>query len=395
MARRYKLAVLNSHPIQYFAPLYRYIAAADDIDLTVYYCSRQGLDAYIDAGFGTQVQWDIDLLAGYRAVFLPNLRRVGRMAGFFSLINPAIIAELRRGRFDALWVHGHNYLTYHLAIAAARLFGIPLWMRCDTHLGLSRSALKSRLRRPLLTLFYRQFAGLLAIGSRNADFYRHHRVPESRIFPAPYSVDNDHFMAQSAAARPHRADLRAEHGIAPDSVVILYASKLSARKHPLHLLRAYHAIRDRGCPAELVFVGSGTEEGALRQYAADHDLPGVHWLGFRNQSELPALYAMSDIFVLPAADEPWGLVINEVMCAGLPVIASAEIGAVADLVQPGANGYTFPVGAVDQLSAHLETLCGDADLRVRMGAASRAIIARWSYAETLAGIRTALAGTAS
>src|SRR2546428_10103483 len=105
MVNSVKLAILHSHPIQYFAPLYSRIAREPEIDLTVYYCSRQGVDAYCDEGFGQQLKWDIPLLEGYRYKFLPNLRHGDKVSGFLSLINPAIIKELGREGYDALWVN--------------------------------------------------------------------------------------------------------------------------------------------------------------------------------------------------------------------------------------------------------------------------------------------------
>src|SRR6185503_10281762 len=116
-----KLAVLNTHPIQYFAPLYRRLAQEPDLDLTVYFCSRQGLDEYLDEGFGERFKWDTSLLDGYRHKFLPNLRRRDQVTGFLSLINFGIIRELRRNRYDALLVNGHNHASYLIAMVAAKL----------------------------------------------------------------------------------------------------------------------------------------------------------------------------------------------------------------------------------------------------------------------------------
>lgn len=98
MAKKtYKIAVLNSHPIQYFAPLYKQIAQTDEIDLTVFYCSRRGIDSYIDEGFGQRIQWDIPLLEGYEHEFLTNWNRWTKYQGFLSLINPGIIPKLVGG----------------------------------------------------------------------------------------------------------------------------------------------------------------------------------------------------------------------------------------------------------------------------------------------------------
>ena len=114
--------------------------------------------------------------------------------------------------------------------------------------------------------------------------------------------------------------------------------------------------------------------------------------GFVNQSELPALYAASDVFVLPSEHEPWGLAVNEAMCAGLPVVVSREVGCVADLVRDGVNGYTPAAGDIEGLARALRRLIEDEGLRQRQGQASLARIQQWGYQQCLEGIRSALAG---
>lgn len=116
-----RLAALYSHPIQYFAPLFRALAARPEIDLTVYFCSRHGLDVSYDPGFGQAFKWDIPLLDGYRHVFLPNVCRGKGIDRFFSLLNPAIVSELRHRRYDAILVHSYQYATHWLAMLVAPL----------------------------------------------------------------------------------------------------------------------------------------------------------------------------------------------------------------------------------------------------------------------------------
>jgi glycosyltransferase involved in cell wall biosynthesis len=388
-----KLAVLNSHPIQYFAPLYRRIAQEEDIDLTVYYCSRQGLESYQDEGFGTTVQWDIPLLDGYNHTFLPNATGNEQVGEFFSLFNPSIVRELRKGDYDALLVHGHNYATHLLAIAAAKLTSTAVFMRGETHLELDRSPIKRALRQPVMRLLYRICDACLSIGTRNAEFYRQHGVEDDKMFQVPYTVDNAFFESAAAPYREDGREARAEFDFPPDKPLILFASKQTSRKRPADLLKAYEALRNRSVDAALVFVGSGPEEEELRHYAEEREIPDVHFLGFRNQSELPTLYALSDVFVLPSENEPWGLIINEVMCAGMPVVATREIGAVPDLVHHGENGLLYSVGRIDELSDHLETLVTDADLRRDMGERSLEIIDGWNHDRCVEGLRAALSET--
>ena len=166
----YRLAVLNTHPIQYFAPLYRRMSELPDIDLTVFYCSRQGAEARIDPGFQKSFAWDVPLLEGYRYKFLRNWRGEGRIDGFFDLINPGIIGELRKGRYDALLVHGHDVMTNLLGILAAKLSGTAVFMRTETHLLLKRSSLKSTVRRGFVDVMGRLCDAFLCVGTRNKEF---------------------------------------------------------------------------------------------------------------------------------------------------------------------------------------------------------------------------------
>jgi glycosyltransferase involved in cell wall biosynthesis len=278
-----------------------------------------------------------------------------------------------------------------VAAAAARAARIPTFMRCETHLGLRRSPLKNLFRRPLIWTYYRGLDGVLAIGSANREFYRAIGVPARRIFDMPYAVDNRRFMTGAPLVDGERKESRAGFGVHDDRPIVLYAAKFQRRKRPDDLLRAAARLNREGVIFHLVMVGSGEMETDLRALVQHLGLSNVHFAGFVNQAGLPSIYAACEIFVLPSESEPWGLAVNEAMCAGLPIVASSEIGCVPDLVHDGRNGRTFSAGNVAGLSDALRPLLADPDLRRRMGAASRDVIARWSYAECRAGLRAALA----
>ncbi|HVT26794.1 MAG TPA: glycosyltransferase, partial [Lacipirellulaceae bacterium] len=192
-SRHTRIAVLNSHPIQYFAPLYAYLNAAPDLDVTALYLSDLSLRGGRDAEFGLDVKWDVDLLSGYRARYLGQASK-REPGGFWSLVAPEVWGELRSGRYDVVWLHGHNYAANLIGLMAAKTAGLPVMMRGETHLGLPRYGIKSTLRRPLMGSLYRCCDRLLAIGSANAAFYQAMGVPRHKIFLVPYSVDNDRFI---------------------------------------------------------------------------------------------------------------------------------------------------------------------------------------------------------
>lgn len=388
--RAYRIAFVNTHPIQYFAPLYAYLTDACGLETTALYLSDFSLKGGADPGFRRAVTWDVDLLAGYEARFMGARASHRRIGGFFSMVAPELWGEIRRGGYDAVIVHGHNLAAHHVAQAAALASRTPVFTRGETHLGLRTSRLKGALRGPLLKTHYAGFDGVLAIGSANAAYYRAMGVAEDRIFAVPYTVDNARFIAAGAAARRDRAAMRARLGMHPELPAVLYASKFDRRKRPDDLLGAYAALRAQGVAAQLVLVGTGLMEEALKCRVAAEGIPDVVFPGFVNQSALPGVYAASDVFVLPSENEPWGLVVNEAMCAGLPVVLSAGIGSAPDLVADGVNGATFAAGDVAGLAAALRPILTDAGLRARMGAASLARIRGWSYAECGQGIRAAV-----
>ncbi len=392
----YRLAVVNSHPIQYFAPLYRMIETSPDIDITVYYCSREGLDrGHINPGFGREIVWDVPLLEGYRYKFLANLWGDRGVKGFLSLVNPGIISETRRGHFDAIILHGHNFATNLLALIAAKLAGTRVFIRSETHLLLHRRGLKRLLRKSVMTMFYKLCDACLYIGTLNRAFYRAHGVPEHKLFAVPYTVDNDFFITQAGQWAAAREAIRSEIGVPHSHPAILYASKLTPRKRPWDLLKAYARIRAGGTAAALVYVGDGSERAGLAAYAGQRGIPDVHFVGFKNQSELPKYYAAADVFVLPSENEPWGVVINEVMCAGVPVIATREVGAAADLVIDGETGHLYDCGDVAGLARALEAILTRPDVRQRMRLAALETIRGWNYDLSVAGIRAALQATSS
>jgi glycosyltransferase involved in cell wall biosynthesis len=390
--RNVRIAVLNSHPIQYFAPLYSYINAAKaGLDVTALYLSDYSISGGRDEDFGREVEWDIDLLAGYGSVFLGGRGKHRAPKGFWSLFAPKIWTELRSGKYDALWLHGHNYASNLLGLLAAKSASMHVLMRGETHLGCSRSSLKSLIRRPLIGSLYSVCDGLLAIGTANTEFYKAMGVPNRKIFLTPYAVDNDRFIRASRLTTERRREVRAKLGISAEAPAILFAAKFTERKRPFVLIEAAAALR-RATERQfdIVMVGSGELEVEMRALCARHGLKNAVFPGFINQAELPSIYGACDIFVLPSVEEPWGLAVNEAMCAKLAVVVSREVGCARDLVIDGVNGFAPRADDTHGFCQALKRLVEDDALRQRFGEASLAQIEHWGYRECLDGLRQAL-----
>jgi glycosyltransferase involved in cell wall biosynthesis len=342
-ASRPRLGVLATHPIQYQAPLYQELDRRGAVDLDVAFLSSAGATSVHDSGFGVTLAWDIDLLGGYRSTVLARRPLVGKAAWLVS-------ASRWLRQQDIVVLHGHSDPDILLAAAACRLLGVPYLLRGDSQAESSAVGMRRIARHLVAGAVVRNAAGALPIGQRNAVFsQRYGRIPH---YPAPYSVDNERFLAVSDAARPSRAERLTSLGLDPGRTTVIFSGKLTARKRPLDVVRA---IERCGAELNLLLLGDGPLRAEVRGY--EGSLP-VRCLGFINQAEMPCWYGSGDILALPSGHEPWGLVVNEGMACGLIPVVSDAVGCGPDLVR--GVGEVFPVGDVDALAAALILVARDA-----------------------------------
>jgi glycosyltransferase involved in cell wall biosynthesis len=394
--RPVRLAYLVSHPIQYQAPLLRRISLEPNIDLTVLFGSDFSVRGYKDEGFGVEVTWDTPLLYGYRSEFLPKLRDTGGLS-LSSPISRGIFAALKRLQPDALWVHGYASVNALHGILAANALGIPVILRAESWLA---DRARSPLKLAAKSLFFRALGhtvdAVMPIGTVNADYWAHY-IPSVLQFLMPYAVDNAYFAALAISAAPQEQELRDELRLSAGRPVILFASKLQTRKHADQLVEAYKrflATHSTHNAPYLVIVGDGEERANLEAQVASLGLTeSVRFAGFRNQSELPRFFQFADVFVLPSRHEPWGLIVNESMASGCPVIVSTDVGSHADLVTDGVEGCVYPVGDVAALTHALHRVFVTPETAKQMGEAARQRISTWSFEEDIRGLRSALAST--
>ncbi len=393
MDRKIRLAYLVSHPIQYQAPLLRHIAADPDIDLTVFFCSDYSLREHKDEGFGQIIKWDVPLVDGYNHVFLPALA-VGGPPTALRPFNHGLARMLQEGDYDVLWVHGYMRLYHLVSMMRARLQGRIVLNRDEAWaMSAARGPVKNAIKRLFYGLLRHLSHGWLVIGTANRDYYLVNGMSEETIFSVPYAVDNTAFAQRAADAGTTREALRAELGLEEGRPVVLYASKFMERKRPEDLVAAFARMAAEPAARRpyLVMVGDGERHAPLQEQAKSLNIEQlIRFAGFRNQSELPRFYDLCDVFVLPSLLEPWGLVVNEVMNAGRAVIVSDQVGAAADLVHDGENGFVFPAGNVGRLADALRQILSDPERCRRMGERSRQIIGAWGFQQDLEGLKQAL-----
>jgi len=382
-ARPIRLAILLSHPVQYFAPVFRELAKRPDVDLTVIYCRLDGAKMYFDPEFARDIRWDTPLLDGYRHKVLRGWDLRGA-TGPLAYLAPSIMSEIKAENYDASIVFGWAYLTCWLAFAKARWESIPWVLYGDTSVTYEKGkrGLKGWLRRMLLRALFKRTSAFLTSGAFNALFYEFHGVRARASFDAPFAIDNELFSNGARTAWTRRAEIRRGLGIPPHAIVLLFVGKLASHKRPQDLLHVLENLRRDHANLAAVFVGDGPLRKTLESEVASRDIANVFFLGFRNQSTLPPIYAASDVLVLPSSREAKALVTNEAMACGLPVIVSdrTAVWGPSELVRDGENGFVFPAGDLAALTGAVRRLVTDAPLRERMGKRSREIVGSFTPA---------------
>ena len=323
--------------------------------------------AFYDPDFKRSIVWDLPLTDGYESTYLTDTSL------FFEIKNA-----------DILWMHGWSSFVMRKALMIARRLRTPVLMRgenCDLAMP-DGSGLRSWFKRRYLAWIFQYCTAFLAIGTENKNYYLDRGIAKNQIFLTPYAVDNESFRIKAEAAEKGRDKLRSELGIVPKQKVILFSGKFMPRKRPDMLINAVNKINwEDGVVPALIFVGEGEMEEKLRTLA-----PNAIFLGFKNQNELPSIYNVADVMVLPSECEPWGLVVNEAMACGTAVIVSDQVGCAKDLLDDRC-GKVFLCDDTDALADSLVQCLKDAD---KMGLAASAAIKDWGFSEDIVGLRQAI-----
>ena len=384
-----RLAIVLSHPVQYYSPWFRWLRANSALEFRVFYLWEFGVTRQIDPQFKTAFQWDTDLLSGYEHEFVPNVSPDPGTHHFRGLDNPALPERLAAWNPGAVLLFGYNWLSHLRTIWWARRRGVPLLFRGDSHL-LGRGALPFS-RRLALRILYRQFAAITYVGAANRAYFRTLDVPDSRLFFAPHSVDAAHFNPDDPATRAAATRRREELGLVTKRVV-LFAGKFHDGKQPVELLQSFLEVA--GTNDALFFVGDGARKAQLLELAATRPDRLVRFLPFANQSEMPVVYALADIFALPSRGhyETWGLAVNEAMHLGVPCLVSDLVGCQRDLVTTGETGWVFAAGEPGALTATLRrTLAASPAELQRLAANARSRVSGYTYIQAGAGLLQAVA----
>jgi glycosyltransferase involved in cell wall biosynthesis len=291
-------------------------------------------------------------------------------------LTTGLVAALRELRPDVLVVGGWDQAAYLEAYALRAMLGAKFlwWVESNLRDRRAESPMLRRTKRALLA----GADGVVVPGSASKTYVAELGANDVRVWVAPNAVDNERYRR----GVPDRSD-RSE------PVQFLFVGRLESEKGLLTLLDAL-TLADAGC--ELTIVGDGSLRRRIEARVEGSAMPPTHLPGHLGRDDLAQRYAWADVFVFPSVSDPWGLVLNEAMAAGLPLITTSAPGAVDDLVIHGRNGLIVEPFDVACLAGAMSTLTADAALRSSMGAESSSIIAGFEPEAWASGMRDAVLG---
>lgn len=380
MKPKKRLAIITSHPIQYNAPLFKLMNEGDNsFMIRVFYTRGQSNGKVLDKEFGMSFNWDVPLLDGYEYSFVNNVSTDPGSHHFNGIINPTLNREIEDWNANAILVFGWAFSSH---LKALRHFHkkIPVLFRGDSTLidEPSGYSLKKAARRLFLKWVYSHVDYALYVGTASRQYFLAHGLKPSQLLFTPHAVDNGRFLNDDENYNQKAKNWRSNLGIDESNIVFLFAAKLIKKKDPELLIKAFISLNNVN--ARLVIVGNGELENELKE---KYKLcSAIIFIDFQNQSVMPVVYRLGDVFVLPSKGpgETWGLAINEAMACGRAVIASDKCGCSYDLILNDKNGYIFESGNQESLQSCMTKSLNNFK---EQGLYSRQIIKDWTYTATV------------
>ena len=348
-----RVVILTEIIAPYRIPVFNALAARPDIDPHVIFFSETDPSLRQWHVYKDEIKFSYEVLPSWR-------QRLGR---YNLLLNAGVGAALRRANPDAIICGGYSYLAAWQAAAWAKRRGVPLllWSESTAH-DIRRcypavEFMKLRFRR-----LCRAF---VAAGKSSRDYLLALGAPDRSTFIAPDAVDVKLYSRLAENGRRHADEVRARHGL--PSRYFLYVGRLIKEKGIFDLLSAYAKLDEpTRSQIGLVFVGEGPSRKELVRRKADIRPGRVEFCGWVHREQIPEIYSLAEALIFPTHSDPWGLVVNEAMACGLPIIASDVAGCVPDLVENGKNGFIVPPKDVEGLARAMEQLFRQPDLAAQM-----------------------------
>jgi len=339
------IVIIQNFMVPYEAPLFSGLAKIPFINLKVFYCTQT---------YKTR-RWPI---TGHKYPYeiLPGFTLL--LNKFACSFNPSIIMNIIKARPDVVVLSGgYNHITMQLAFIVCKCLNVPIIYRSDEN-QISRNNISevARLARPIEQLMIKKSSAIICPGQLSKKYHYYSGAESNKIFIVPYtSANDDAYFHLGKRLRKDKENIKDKLGFQGKKIII-YTGRLVEEKGVVVLLNALSSLNKKNDNLLLILVGSGSKENSYKEYALKNHINNVLFLG--NISELEKIimyYSIADVFVLPSNIDLWGIVVNEAMLCGLPVIVSNNAGA-SEMIQNGLNGVIFKAGDPFNLSSAIESI---------------------------------------
>jgi len=331
---KWRVAVIHNIVAPYRIPVFEELAKNPLIDLKVFYCAETHSDR----------RWEINFCETYDYTVLPGT--CISVGDFKYHVNPSIVWELLRGRYNVVILGGCCDFTTQLAFIYCKLAKVPLILWSE---GIASAQSKlGKLASPFTNRIVASVDSVIVPGEQSRQYHIECGAISERVVIAPSIVNNEYYIKQYDKLRPEKSQLKKDRKIKHDKI-ILYVGQLIERKGVQYLISAYKLFKRDYNDACLVIVGDGPIKDNLQEMCIKQKIDDVIFTGWISETEKVIYYSIADVFVLPTLEDVWGLVVNEAMCCGLPIITTNAAGCSIDLVENGYNGFIVNSGDVEQL----------------------------------------------
>jgi glycosyltransferase involved in cell wall biosynthesis len=388
MKNKLKVFYIASHPVQYHVGIYRELAKVDRIVFKVIYQDDVGLRPRYEKEFKHDIQWDIDLLSGYKKEFMKNYS-FNPMNGFFSRVNFGLFDKILFKQPDVIIFTGYVTLSDWLILFLAKSFKVKLIWRGEAVLkGYENSKLlKYRFKKIILKYFFKLCDAIMFSCKGNKEYLKFYGVEEEKLFFIPCAVDNCFFKNEKKKYISEKTKIKAELKIEQNDLVILFSARFTTRKRPFDLLKALKKIDNSNLT--ILFVGDGLDRKKMEHFAKNNNIKAI-FTGFMNQTEISKYYTISDIGVVISDYDPSPKSMNEIMNFELPIIVTNVVGTAYDLIEDEINGFIVNVGDIESIAEKINYFNNNRESLKIMGKKSFDIVQKWNFKQDVNGILDAI-----
>ena len=360
--KKYKIALITNIPSPYRIPLFERLA--EKIDIFIYFMAsserKRGWKPKVYQGFTYKILPD----------FAIGFRNKAMQESFSFHTNPTLAFELLKRPYNVMIIGGFASLSCYTAFLFSKIKRKPVILWIGNTLQDEPSTLR-KIALPLIKLLMKFSNAFGVYGTKSKEYVMSFGIPAEKIFVAVNVGNVDFFMKESERLKRQKEAIKRRLEIKSNKV-ILYVGQLIERKGVKYLVEAFSKLKGEEKGAGLVLVGDGPQrEELMRRCQGVED---IHVTRIIQPEDLPPYYAIADVFVLPSLYDRFGIVVSEAMASGLPIIATEKVGASADLIRDGVNGYVVKDGDVDGLYEALRKILKDPQLPWWMGENSRRMI---------------------